>query len=193
MRRAARISLHRLPPPRGRAAGRALGGGRPPPAGAALLTPWLSGVSRRASTRLAGGACAYAGGARLGAAPAARALHRPSSAVARAAAGRGAARPAARLAARAQSGGTSAGGSAGGGGASEARAASAAARSAERESDGSGKALATRPPPPPPAKWSVAWMWKAAKETASHYYHGSKLLYADAKIAFRIFRRLVSG
>ena len=27
-----------------------------------------------------------------------------------------------------------------------------------------------------PAKWTPQWMWKGLKDTAMHYYHGSKLL-----------------
>ena len=49
------------------------------------------------------------------------------------------------------------------------------------------------PPAPPPARWTPAWAWKGLKETAVHYYHGSKLLVADVKIASRLFRMVLVG
>jgi len=48
-------------------------------------------------------------------------------------------------------------------------------------------------PAPPPAKWSPSWMWLQLKETALHYYHGSKLLAADTRIAAKLMRRMFFG
>ena len=52
---------------------------------------------------------------------------------------------------------------------------------------------APEPPPPPPARWSPAWIWATAKEMALHYYHGTKLLIADTKIAWRLVGKLARG
>jgi hypothetical protein len=49
------------------------------------------------------------------------------------------------------------------------------------------------PPALPPKRWTPAWMWKTVKETATHYYHGSKLLAADTRIAARLLRKLFFG
>ena len=46
---------------------------------------------------------------------------------------------------------------------------------------------------PPPAKWSPRWMWNSAVEIALHYWHGSKLLAADTRIASKLLVRLVTG
>ena len=46
---------------------------------------------------------------------------------------------------------------------------------------------------PPPARWSPQWVWDHAKEMASHYWHGSKLLAADTRIASKLLVRLVTG
>ena len=47
------------------------------------------------------------------------------------------------------------------------------------------------PPPAPPARWTPAWIWMSLKEMAHHYYHGSKLLAADARIAGKLFQRML--
>ena len=44
---------------------------------------------------------------------------------------------------------------------------------------------------PAPAKWTPQWMWNATKETVKHYYHGSKLLAADTRIAAQLVRRMM--
>jgi hypothetical protein len=52
------------------------------------------------------------------------------------------------------------------------------------------------PAPPPsvePRRWSPAWMYKVVRDTAVHYYTGSKLLWADVKIAGSLFKRMVQG
>ena len=56
-----------------------------------------------------------------------------------------------------------------------------------------GLATATNGGAPPPAKWTPAWIYVHGKEMALHYYHGSKLLIADTKIAARLFGRLFLG
>jgi len=54
--------------------------------------------------------------------------------------------------------------------------------------------LATTPGgAPPPTKWTAAWAYHHGREMLLHYYHGSKLLIADTKIAARLFGRLVKG
>lgn len=42
-----------------------------------------------------------------------------------------------------------------------------------------------------PAKWTPQWMWKGLKDTAMHYYHGSKLLAADTRIAGQLMHRML--
>jgi hypothetical protein len=54
--------------------------------------------------------------------------------------------------------------------------------------DGGGKAPATAP-----KRWTPAWAWQVAKETALHYWHGSKLLAADVRVASRLLGRLAAG
>ena len=54
-------------------------------------------------------------------------------------------------------------------------------------------AVAKKVKAPPPARWSPQWVWVQAKEMAHHYWHGSKLLAADTRIATRLMVRLVKG
>ena len=56
-----------------------------------------------------------------------------------------------------------------------------------------GLATTTNGGAPPPAKWTPAWIYLHGKEMALHYYHGSKLLIADTKIAARLLGRLFLG
>ena len=70
--------------------------------------------------------------------------------------------------------------------ASSSSAAAAAAGSSSKE-------IAKKAAAPPPARWSPSWMWLHLKETALHYYHGSKLLAADTRIAAKLLRRMVAG
>ena len=44
---------------------------------------------------------------------------------------------------------------------------------------------------PPLARWSPQWMWYHLKETAFHYWHGTKLLYADTRIAAQLCTQMV--
>jgi hypothetical protein len=37
-----------------------------------------------------------------------------------------------------------------------------------------------------PAKWTPQWMWKALKDTAMHYYHGSQLLAVSQRRLCRV-------
>lgn len=46
---------------------------------------------------------------------------------------------------------------------------------------------------PPPARWSPQWVWDHAKEMASHYWHGSKLLAADTRIASQLLVKMMRG
>ena len=55
------------------------------------------------------------------------------------------------------------------------------------------KAAVKAPKAPPPAKWSPSWVAVTVKEVALHYWHGSKLLAADTRIASKLLSRLVSG
>ena len=55
------------------------------------------------------------------------------------------------------------------------------------------KAAVKAPKAPPPAKWSPRWIAVTAKEVALHYWHGTKLLAADTRIASKLLSRLVSG
>ena len=55
------------------------------------------------------------------------------------------------------------------------------------------KVVAKAPKAPPPAKWSPRWVAVTLKEVALHYWHGSKLLAADTRIASKLLSRLVSG
>ena len=52
---------------------------------------------------------------------------------------------------------------------------------------------AQRPAAPPPVPSRLSLLWTGAKETAAHYWHGSKLLYVDVRIASKLVRRLVVG
>ena len=45
----------------------------------------------------------------------------------------------------------------------------------------------------PPARWSGQWVYHTARDMILHYYHGSRLLIADTKIASRMFGRLITG
>lgn len=47
--------------------------------------------------------------------------------------------------------------------------------------------------PGPPAKWTPRWAWEMARETALHYWHGTKLLAADTKIASQLLMRMLRG
>jgi len=60
-------------------------------------------------------------------------------------------------------------------------------------SGAAGKALSKKPSAPPPARWTPSWMWLQLKETALHYWHGSKLLYADTRIAAKLLKRIFVG
>jgi len=65
----------------------------------------------------------------------------------------------------------------------------AAAAAAPADSSGSKKKqLATVPP-----RWTAAWAWHVTKETALHYWHGSKLLAADIRVAWKLLGRVVAG
>jgi len=44
-----------------------------------------------------------------------------------------------------------------------------------------------------PARWSPAWVWDKTKETALHYWHGTKLLVKDTRIASALFARMLRG
>ena len=55
------------------------------------------------------------------------------------------------------------------------------------------KVAVKAPKAPPPAKWSPSWVAVTVKEVALHYWHGSKLLAADTRIASKLLSRLVSG
>ena len=55
------------------------------------------------------------------------------------------------------------------------------------------KVAVKAPKAPPPAKWSPRWVAVTVKEMALHYWHGSKLLAADTRIASKLLSRLVSG
>lgn len=46
---------------------------------------------------------------------------------------------------------------------------------------------------PPPARWTPSWVWIQLKDTAMHYWHGSKLLYTDTRIAAKLLRRMAVG
>ena len=46
---------------------------------------------------------------------------------------------------------------------------------------------------PPPARWTPTWVWVNVKEAALHYWHGSKLLYADIRIASKLLKRIIFG
>ena len=59
---------------------------------------------------------------------------------------------------------------------------------------GSGDAVSKAAPKAvAPARWTPAWMWNVLKETALHYWHGSKLLAADIRVASKLFGRLLVG
>lgn len=45
----------------------------------------------------------------------------------------------------------------------------------------------------PPGRWTPRWIYENAKEMALHYYHGTKLLIADTKVASRLLSKLVAG
>ena len=45
----------------------------------------------------------------------------------------------------------------------------------------------------PPARYTPAWAWLHLKEMAAHYWNGSKLLYADTRIASKLLSRLLAG
>ena len=64
----------------------------------------------------------------------------------------------------------------------------AAAALARAMSGGGGSSKA-----PPPARWTPTWVWVNVKEAALHYWHGSKLLYADIRIASKLLKRIVFG
>ena len=55
------------------------------------------------------------------------------------------------------------------------------------------KAAVKAPKAPPPAKWSPRWVAVTLKEVALHYWHGTKLLAADTRIASKLLKRLVAG
>ena len=73
-----------------------------------------------------------------------------------------------------------------GAGAGGSTAAAALARAMSGGGGGSSKA-------PPPARWTPTWVWVNVKEAALHYWHGSKLLYADIRIASKLLKRIVFG
>jgi hypothetical protein len=73
-----------------------------------------------------------------------------------------------------------------GAGAGGSTAAAALARAISGGGGGSSKA-------PPPARWTPTWVWVNVKEAALHYWHGSKLLYADIRIASKLLKRIIFG
>lgn len=56
-----------------------------------------------------------------------------------------------------------------------------------------GSALSKTAAAPPPARWTPSWMWLQLRETATHYWHGSKLLYMDTRIAAKLLKRMING
>jgi len=66
------------------------------------------------------------------------------------------------------------------------------------------RALCSSPGPPtvkkeaertagPPVRWTPQWAWELTRETVLHYWHGTKLLAADTKIASQLLMRMLRG
>ena len=46
---------------------------------------------------------------------------------------------------------------------------------------------------PAPKRYTALWAWHAVRDTAKHYWHGSKLLAADTRIAWKLLGKMIFG